>query len=79
MIQLTKKCTGCGACATVCPKNAIEIKLNKNGFYAPVINENKCINCGLCKSVCIDTIKDKAMGLNSNQNYIAASKNSNIF
>jgi len=26
------KCTGCSACATVCPTNAIQMKENDGGF-----------------------------------------------
>lgn len=44
-------CYGCGVCATSCPKNAITIKLNENGFFKPFIDET-CINCGICLKVC---------------------------
>ena len=47
------KCTSCGICEAVCPVNAIEIKLNEDGFYQPVLNQEKCINCGICKKTCI--------------------------
>lgn len=45
-------CTGCGACANVCPKNAITMKENEEGFLAPVIDFDKCIHCGLCRKTC---------------------------
>lgn len=45
-------CTGCGACSNICPKNAISMMENENGFKYPVINEKKCINCELCKKTC---------------------------
>ncbi len=45
-------CTSCGMCSAICPKNAINMEINKYGFYRPIINKNKCINCGLCKKVC---------------------------
>lgn len=46
-----RPCTGCGACISVCPKNAISYQISK-GFYTPTINLNVCINCGRCKKVC---------------------------
>lgn len=47
------KCCGCGLCGSICPKDAISMKENKEGFIVPVIDKNKCINCGLCKKMCI--------------------------
>lgn len=47
------KCTSCGICEVVCPKNAIKIYLNQEGFYEPKIDEKKCISCGICKKTCI--------------------------
>jgi coenzyme F420-reducing hydrogenase beta subunit len=44
-------CTSCGACAVICPTNAIDIKIDSDGFYRPFINDN-CIECGKCKTVC---------------------------
>lgn len=45
-------CTGCTTCATVCPKNAITLVEDIEGFKYPVIDQDKCINCGLCKKKC---------------------------
>lgn len=47
-----KKCTGCGACYNICPKHAIVMQLDKNGFYKPIIDETSCINCNLCNNCC---------------------------
>lgn len=54
MIQnkVTSKCCGCYACSNVCPKNAIDMKEDEDGFKYPIINKQKCIECGLCKNVC---------------------------
>lgn len=52
MICEKEKCTGCFACYNICPKNAIEMKEDDNGFVYPVVNKEKCINCNLCKKVC---------------------------
>ena len=45
-------CYGCRACEQICPKQAISIQPNKEGFLYPVLEENKCIECGLCTKVC---------------------------
>lgn len=47
-----KNCYGCRNCENVCPKQAIEIKENREGFLMPEIDKNKCINCGLCDKKC---------------------------
>lgn len=51
-IEDKSKCCGCTACASKCPKDAIEMIEDENGFKYPVINEEKCVNCGLCEKVC---------------------------
>ena len=45
-------CTSCQLCAAICPKEAIDIKLNDEGFYRPILNNKLCIDCGLCVKVC---------------------------
>ena len=45
-------CCGCTACKNICPKDAIEMKEDEEGFLYPVVNREKCINCGMCKKVC---------------------------
>lgn len=47
-----QNCCGCTACMNVCPKAAIEMKEDFEGFLYPQLNESKCINCGLCQKVC---------------------------
>lgn len=46
------KCCGCTACANICPKKAITMVEDEEGFLYPQIDESKCVNCGLCKKVC---------------------------
>lgn len=45
-------CCACGACESICPKQAIDMKENKEGFFYPHINREKCIECGVCQKVC---------------------------
>jgi len=47
-----EKCVGCGACANVCPKNAISLVPDKRGFLHPQIDENLCVKCSLCQKKC---------------------------
>ncbi len=45
-------CCGCTACANVCPRKAIEMRPDQEGFLYPHIDPKKCTECGLCKRVC---------------------------
>jgi pyruvate formate lyase activating enzyme len=47
MIFWGDRCIGCGACSTICPSGAIQIK---NGI--PVTEKEKCILCGKCIEKC---------------------------
>ncbi len=54
MIQLADKqsCTGCCACSNICPKQAISMVGDEEGFRQPSINLDKCIECKLCMKTC---------------------------
>lgn len=58
------KCTGCKACGSICPKNAITFKDDSEGFWYPIIDNSLCINCGLCEKACPAINKVVAAGLN---------------
>ena len=45
-------CCGCSACYDVCPKSAIKMVEDNEGFLYPVIDKDKCIECGLCEKIC---------------------------
>lgn len=45
-------CTGCFSCEQKCPFAAIQVSLNNEGFYYPIIDSTKCTDCGLCLKAC---------------------------
>lgn len=45
------QCSGCSACADVCPTKSINLAYTGLHDY-PVINEESCIKCGRCMTVC---------------------------
>lgn len=45
-------CCGCTACVSICPRQAITMKPDKDGFLYPTIDDSLCTECGLCKKVC---------------------------
>ena len=47
-----KLCNTCGACAGVCPVNAIHYEESIGGYYFPIVAESLCTQCGLCCRVC---------------------------
>jgi len=55
MIELfkdKKNCCGCAACMNACPKEAIAMEADEDGFIYPTINYDICVDCGLCQKVC---------------------------
>ena len=48
----TDQCCGCEACANSCPKSAITMKYDSEGFLFPQIDNDKCINCSICVKSC---------------------------
>ncbi len=54
MIELAPKdlCSGCAACRAVCPKSAISMVADSEGFLYPQINAELCILCGKCQRAC---------------------------
>lgn len=54
MPELASKsqCTGCQACASICPKNCISMVTAGDGFRFPDISIENCVQCGKCEKVC---------------------------
>lgn len=47
-----RACTSCQMCGAICPKGAITISIDDEGFYRPLIDDTLCVNCNLCTKVC---------------------------
>ena len=52
LFERKEECCGCTACFAVCPKNAITMQADEEGFEYPVIDESVCIKCEMCIRVC---------------------------
>lgn len=54
MIKIKNKtdCCGCSACEQICPKHAIKMRQDKEGFYYPYVDRQNCVDCHLCEKVC---------------------------
>ena len=45
-------CSGCSACASVCPTKSITMREDKEGFLQPYIDSKSCIECHKCENTC---------------------------
>lgn len=53
-------CTGCGACAAICPSKAIKMSTNYFEPYRPTLDKEMCKNCKRCVDVCPQLRHSKA-------------------
>lgn len=77
---IAKKCTSCGACVTICPRNIIELRYQRpdtarvtiscintqKGIFATKVCKVSCIACGKCVKTC----PEEAICLANNIAYI---------
>lgn len=56
-----KLCCGCGVCENICPKSAINMMENDEGFLYPQINHDLCVSCKKCEKhcpiLCVEKVK----------------------
>ncbi|MBR6669081.1 MAG: Coenzyme F420 hydrogenase/dehydrogenase, beta subunit C-terminal domain [Clostridia bacterium] len=52
LVDDTRRCSGCGACMTVCAHQAIRMVEDSRGCKYPVIDDRVCVGCGRCRQVC---------------------------
>lgn len=46
------ECTGCGACVSICPRGAITMQPDEEGFLYPAVDGSLCVSCDLCEKRC---------------------------
>ena len=73
------QCCGCEVCVEICPKNAITMREDTEGFQYPEIDPLKCIRCGKCINGCDfkSSVKKKAYKKKT-EIYAVKAKNKNI-
>lgn len=72
------ECCGCEACAGVCPKMAIKMEMDEEGFYYPSVDGELCIECGMCERVCPLLGGANCKGLENKKAYVIQHKDDTV-
>lgn len=52
VLEKKENCVGCWACFNRCPKQALNMVEDDEGFRYPCVEQDKCVQCGACARVC---------------------------
>lgn len=52
LFETKEKCCGCSACFAICPKEAISMFVDEEGFEYPHVDAERCVGCHMCLKVC---------------------------
>lgn len=81
-ITAPENCTGCALCANICPREAISMDWNRDGFLVPIVNNDACVDCGVCVKQCpalkSNEAKDNGAGTFCSTGYAAWSTDAQI-
>ena len=78
LYQHKEDCCGCKACASACPKDAINFCCDEYGFQYPTIDKEKCIGCHKCIRTC-DFQKKGEFGRHVLEGYAARHINQDVY
>ena len=73
-----EECYVCKACEQICPKNAITMSENEEGFQYPHIDTSKCVDCGLCQCVCPTQMENISVLFHVTPQTVSAAWNPNL-
>ena len=51
-INIDTRCTGCNICVSLCPTDAITLRISDEGFWYPSVDQDTCVECGKCLNGC---------------------------
>ena len=68
------KCTGCTACASICPNKCIAMQEDEEGFRYPIVDKKNCFHCDKCDRVCPYNTLTQSPD-NDREAYVVRSKN----
>lgn len=51
-INIDARCTGCNICVSLCPTDAISLRISDEGFWYPSVDQGTCVECGKCLTGC---------------------------
>ena len=71
-------CCGCGECAAICPKQAIAMVCNDQGFLYPQVDKKLCVQCDLCVNHCTFNNTQNVRTGFSQQSYAVKHKDSSV-
>lgn len=65
-------CSGCGACADICPTQSIKMQSENNLHKYPIIDTDTCITCNKCVNICPSIAENKEEENKYRQSFYAA-------
>lgn len=71
-------CTGCSACMNRCPKKAIILVPNNEGFWYPSVSQTKCVHCNLCINICPVLQPKQNLNFSEPEVYAAWNRDENV-